>query len=111
MVHLCAATKRRTASPRDQCDRSAVGPWWSAVPRVARRLVALARARPTAISSTAPRSQTPVDRSAVANWATTSTTPRSRILVTGFRSRVLYREIKHLAVPSHAARFRKRFHC
>ncbi len=41
-----------------QCDRSAVGTRRMAVPRVARRLAALARARPTAIASTAPRSRT-----------------------------------------------------
>ena len=92
MVHLFAAMKRRTASPRDnvrrrrhfpliiQCDRSAVGALRPAVPRVARGLVALARARPTAISSTAPRSRNlplrgrGIDRSAVAE----STSPWSR---------------------------------
>ena len=63
-----------------QCDRSAVGAWRPAVPRVARRLVALAPARPTAILSTAPRSRNRplrgrgIDRSAVAE----STAPRSR---------------------------------
>jgi len=52
-----------------------------AAPRVTRGLVALARARPTAISSTAPRSRNlplggrGIDRSAVA----ASTAPRSRI--------------------------------
>ena len=35
---------------QEQCDRSAVGALWVEVPRVARRLAALARARPTAIS-------------------------------------------------------------
>ena len=43
-----------------QCDRSAVGALWVEVPRVARRLAALARARPTAIS---------FDRSAVVQQA------------------------------------------
>ena len=56
-----------------QCDRSAVGAWRLAVPRVARRLAALAPARPTAISSTAPRSRN--QRSAVG--ASRLTVPRS----------------------------------
>ncbi len=43
-----------------QCDRSAVGALWVEVPRVARRLAALARARPTAI---------PFDRSAVCRFS------------------------------------------
>ena len=45
---------------RTQCDRSAVGALRVEVPRVARRLAALARARPTAIT---------YDRSAVVQWA------------------------------------------
>jgi len=43
---------------RTQCDRSAVGASGFRDPRVAHLLAALARARPTAIISTAPRSQT-----------------------------------------------------
>ncbi len=59
---------------RTQCDRSAVGVVGHAVPRVARLLAALGRARPTAISSTAPRSRARRARPT----AIESTAPQSR---------------------------------